>query len=80
MESDRCPLCGGRAKPTIRNSWVCDECDLPERHWPRIRELVAIRDAAVELASWRDLHPSRFDEVMARIEELARQEDEHGKA
>lgn len=79
---DRCPLCGGRSKPTIRNSWVCDECDLPERHWPRVAQLVAIRDAVIQWQAMCELDaPGTCTEIWAQesaIMEMARQEVERG--
>lgn len=43
-EPDRCPLCGGERTQSHR----LGDCGLPAKHWPRVRELVAIRDAAVK--------------------------------
>lgn len=72
-DQPRCPLCGG-ASYLGHYELKCVVCGLPEKYWPRIRELVSIRDVAMELAGWHDLHPRRFDEVITRIKDLVRQE------
>lgn len=84
--TDRCPLCGG-----IRGAQSTDgACDLPQcglhRHlWPRVAELVAIRNAAVEWIkvvmlpiTWSDPRKYRAHiENTKRLEDLARQEAEN---
>ena len=66
---DRCPLCGGMEHDRYH---ACDnpKCELPVRHWPRVAELVAIRDAAVAWAEAFDLRSDTHDECWATNDRL----------
>lgn len=76
---DRCPLCGGMEHDRYR---ACDnpKCELPAKNWPRVAELVAIRDAVCEWRAMCELDgPGTCQEIWAQeslMTELARQEAE----
>lgn len=76
-QPDRCPMCGG-AKSRRYSVCRCEACRLPRYNWPRVAELVAIRDAAVawDRAMSRDDIDRRIV-TSTRLRELARQEAEN---
>ena len=45
---DRCPLCGEEPGLHAETMQACYDCGLPFGCWPRVSELVAIRDALLE--------------------------------
>lgn len=77
-QPDRCPLCGGAEHDRYL---ACDDpaCELPVKNWPRVAELVAIRDAAVAWLHSRDESGSRMVETGAEVLRLARQEAERNE-
>lgn len=78
--SDLCPLCGSRSnQPSDFNHW-CVECCLLVALWPRVAQLVAIRDAAVEFYRDSRATPLRFAATMERLFALARQEADREKS
>ena len=72
----QCPLCGGEAAgPFDAFGTSCVECNLYVSIWPRVAELVAIRDAVVEWeVAWASPDGAGIGEAYERLHELAREE------
>jgi hypothetical protein len=64
-----CPLCGELARMEPPS---CPTCGLYESHWSRVRELAAVRDAAVEFYRNSTTTPFRFAAAIKRLFDLVR--------
>jgi hypothetical protein len=82
-EPARCPLCGEpdnfRTLLTERVLPYCGACGVDKTFWPRIAELVAIRDAAVAWLHSKPDSTRRMVETGAKVLRLARQEAERNE-